>query len=359
MAPHTPNANDVLRCHADPDEAFFDDPFLLDRHRIIHSTSFRRLQYKTQVFLPFEADHFRNRMTHTLEVAQMGQVLARRFGANAQVLELICLAHDLGHTPFGHAGEHVLNQLTSAVGGFEHNDQSLRVVTELEKPYPWFAGLNLTAGVLNGLRTHAGRYDRVDATYTGASPIATPTPSLESSLAAWSDRLAYDAGDLEDAIGAEMLTADALNGLTLWRWASERLSASLRDRPIHVVRRVLCEAIQRIVIAELRVAGATVVCDSAILDELNRFEEHMLNQVYLHSRVARNAELARRVLTRLFEWFTSDPHRLPVRFARRVGDEVLLRVVADYISGMTDRFCLRCYREIFPDDADIASLRDV
>lgn len=322
------------------------DALLVDRRRIIHSTAFRRLQYKTQAFLPFEADHFRTRLTHTLEVAHIGMDLARRFEVSAEWVEAVCLAHDLGHGPFGHAGERALNDLTAGVGGFEHNDQSLRVVTHLEHPYPSFRGLNLTRAVLSALSGHSGRYDRA---WTGRGD------GLVSQLASWADRLAYDAGDIEDALGAELVRPDQLAGLDLWREALRQIDRRYRDRPIHAIRRGMCEAIQQVVIDDLSIVTGregreTLSVSPTVAGWLDEWEQCLLSCVYRHPRVARTDAICEQIIGRLFETYRSDQRLLPARYGDRVGAEPIERVIADYVSGMTDRFCLKVYRQLFGED---------
>jgi len=322
---------DTSREHSDPEAGSFADPLVLDRHRIVHSMAFRRLQYKTQVFLPFEADHFRTRMTHTLEVAHLAMVLADRFGVNRLAAEVICLAHDLGHGPFAHASERALAGLLAEFGGFEHNDQSVRVVTYLERPYPYFAGLNLTRVVLDALARQT------------------------SQLAGWADRLAYDAGDLEDALWAGLVSAQRLQSLALWGRALERIDRSFRDRPVHAIRRPVCEALQRAVIDQLTVRptdeGSVIeLSDQAIAGELTELEQFLQTEVYRHAQVAGTDAVCEQVIVRLFDWYRRRPDRLPQRYGRRRHTDGLERVIADYISGMTDRFCVKAYRQAFGDD---------
>lgn len=340
-------AYDHTRRWPDPDEDVFADPLVLDRHRIVHSMAFRRLQYKTQVFLPFEADHFRTRLTHTLEVAQIGMVLAERFGAAKGLVELICLAHDLGHGPFGHASERALDERLKEAGGFEHNDQSLRVVRYLERPYPYFAGLNLTAAVLAGLSSHTGRYDRSWSDRSG---------TLESQLASWADRLAYDAGDLEDALGAELVSVQEIRQIEIGRRAFERIGTSFDDRPIPAVRRILCEAIQRIAIDHMSLepndASGYVQASKPTRDDLAGLEELLAVSVYRHPQVARVDDLCAQIVSKMFDRYCDDPAAMPQRYIRfgQAQNERIERTIADYISGMTDRFCLKVYRQMFGDN---------
>jgi len=345
---------DYTREQTDPQEQDFSDPLVLDRHRIVHSMAFRRLQYKTQVFLPLEADHFRTRLTHTLEVAQMGIYLSGRFGGNAALVELICLAHDLGHGPFGHAGERALDELVKDFGGFEHNDQSLRVVRYLERPYPYFVGLNLTQAVLTGLEAHAGRYDRDWSVQSG---------NLESQLSSWADRLAYDAGDLEDALGAELLGPESLEPLRLWQSAAGRIDPELLTRPVGAIRRILCEALQQTVIDGLQVKTLTdcqeqIELSSQIDDDLTELEEFLADEVYRHPKVARADDACQKIISRIFEKYRREPDLLPERYLRRQQHEPLERIIADFISGMTDRFCLKVYRQMYGGDDNLLNSLD-
>jgi len=349
-----PPQADHSREHPDPQADLYANPLLLDRHRIVHSMAFRRLQYKTQVFLPFEGDHFRTRMTHSLEVAQMGMVLACRFGAEPQLAELVCLAHDLGHGPFGHAGERGLSTALGAFGGFEHNAQSLRVVRSLERPYPWFAGLNLTRAVLSGIEGHNGPYDRPEAQAGG---------SLVAQAADWADRIAYDAGDLEDAIGTELIEAGQLPELRLWRQAVERVEPALRDRPIYVIRRLVVENIQRIVIedlhAEERPDGTVLRLGETTAAALAELERFVADKIYRHPSIAQTDAACQRIVIRLFEKYRSEPDLLPRRYHRRRDECELERIIGDYISGMTDRFCLKVYRQMFGEDDILLSSLNV
>ncbi len=345
--PVSPN---TTRQHHDPDGQRYANPFLLDRHRIVHSMAFRRLQYKTQAFLAFHADHFRTRMVHSLEVAQIGMVLAGKFSANTQLTELLCLAHDLGHAPFAHAGERALNDICSSCGGFEHNEQSLRTVQYLERPYPDFPGLNLTNAVLSGMKGHSGRYDRHWSDHTG---------QLASQLASWADRLAYDAGDLEDALGCDIINPTQLDSLAIWKLASERLRERCSDRPFPAIRRPLCEAVQSIVIEQLRMGDAVSIELPTVSDtQLTELEEFLLNNVYLHPKMVETDDICMKIIARLFEKYRAEPSLLPKRYLRRQHEDSVERIITDFISGMTDRFCLKVYRQLFgPDDKLINSLQ--
>ncbi|MEW5987020.1 MAG: dGTP triphosphohydrolase, partial [Chloroflexota bacterium] len=206
------------RLHPEP-ESKSRTAFQRDRDRIIHTTAFRRLEYKTQVFVFYEGDHYRTRLTHTLEVAQLGRSLARGLGGNEDLAEAICLAHDLGHAPFGHAGEHALNQLMQGRGGYNHNTQSYRVVTELEQRYPNFKGLNLTYETREGMIKHETEYDKSDAQEFAPERRA----SLEAQIANLADEIAYNAHDLEDGLRAELFRPEDLDELAIWQLLKEQL----------------------------------------------------------------------------------------------------------------------------------------
>jgi len=344
------------RQYEDPEESFFRDPLLLDRHRILNSTSFRRLGYKTQVFLPLEADHFRTRLTHSLEVAHLAGLLASRFNANIALAESISLAHDLGHGPFGHSSETILNKLLQNTGGFEHNQQSLRVVRFLEGPYPWFRGLNLTQATLAGMKVHNTPYDRPE--------LLAPTASLEGQLANWADRMAYNTADLEDALGAAIISQDDLKNLTLFRMAWEQLDASLKNKPFHAVRRIVLGSIQRNLIEAIEVCGTddkfAVTMNSQTLEALKEMEKFLYERVYRCPQLADTSQKVQEVISKLFYRYQNQPELLPKRYLVRQREISLERTIGDYISGMTDRFCLKVYRQIFgPDDMLLQSIQPV
>ncbi|MFA5865494.1 MAG: HD domain-containing protein [Phycisphaerae bacterium] len=347
---------DFSRQCPDPQESFFANPLLLDRHRVLHSTSFRRLGYKTQVFLPLEADHLRTRLTHTLEVAHLAGLLADHFGVNTALAEVISLAHDLGHGPFGHSSEKILNLLLEKVGGFEHNHQSLRVVQYLEGPYPWFRGLNLTHATLAGLEVHNTPYDRPDALDTNSH--------IEGQLANWADRLAYNTADLEDALGAGFLIPDDLKNLALYRQSCDQLDPSLRDKPLPALRRIILESIQIILIQSLEIqrpnGSPMVTINGRELQALRELESFLLEKVYRNPQLARTSQTVQEIIAKIFHRYQQEPRLLPTRYLSRQGDLPLDLIIGDYISGMTDRFCLKVYRQMFgPDDILLASIEPV
>ncbi len=335
---------DFSREYNDPQEKAFGEPIMLDRHRIIHSTAFRRLGYKTQVFVPFEADHFRTRLTHTVEVAHLSALLSLRFNANSNLAQAISLAHDLGHSPFGHTGEHTLNKLLENDGGFEHNQQSLRVVQYLERPYPWFVGLNLTKATIEGLKSHSTPYDRAGKDI--------PTIMIEAQIANWADRIAYDASDIEDAFGAGLIRNEDMLQLALYKRVWHELDDNIRNKPIPKIRRVICERLQMAIIDALTVdSNGIMMLDNEISAQLEQMEKFLLENVYLHRKLTKISEIVEQILMRLFNHYVDNPELLPKRFLERQNVDSIKRIVADYIAGMTDRFCLKTYQNLFNDNS--------
>lgn len=337
------------------------NPFELDRHRIVTCTAFRRLQNKTQVFAPNLHDHFRNRLTHSLEVAQIARCLARNCGADPDLSEAISLAHDLGHPPFSHAGEKALNELMAGQGGFNHNAHSVRVVEYLEHPYPAFRGLNLTHATLEGLRAHATQYDKPSS----KQPLP---PSIEAQIASIADRIAYDLHDLEDAIGAELITEYELSHLAIWRAALAQISTRAQAQKLHAIRRPVLDAILNRLLTDALAScgiqsartlesedranadrqsepraqatgGSSLRLSTACEHALQELETFLLERVYHHPDVARADAEGRQKIHELFSAYMRDPDLLPARFAERIADQGPHRVICDYIAGMTDGYC--------------------
>ncbi|HZY20096.1 MAG TPA: deoxyguanosinetriphosphate triphosphohydrolase [Ramlibacter sp.] len=333
-----------------------------DRDRIVHSTAFRRLVYKTQVFLNHEGDLFRTRMTHSLEVAQLGRSIARPLGLDEDLVEAIALAHDLGHTPFGHAGQDALDDCMAGHGGFEHNLQSLRVVDSLEERYPCFDGLNLTFETREGVlkhcsRANAQRLEELEPGGVGRRFLERTQPGLEAQLCNLADEIAYNAHDIDDGVRSGLLTLEQLDAVELF--ASFRDEA-LADHPHLEGRRLLYEAIRRMlsaqvydVIAATRQAledGKVRSADEARRSSpVVRFSEPMrtrssalkhflLRNLYRHPQVVETTGQAKRVVRELFAAYADDPSQLQAGFAARPDRE---RAIADYIAGMTDRFAAR------------------
>ncbi|MBW7906528.1 MAG: dNTP triphosphohydrolase [Phycisphaerae bacterium] len=332
-------------------------PLELDRHRIVNAAAFRRLQYKTQVFVAPEEDHFRTRMTHTLEVAHLARLLAAALRLDFGLAEVVALAHDLGHPPFGHAGERALADCMAAHGGYEHNRHALRVVEHLEHPYPDFPGLNLTRVVRECLAKHTTRYD-----LPGPHPLQDGRPPPpEGQVAALADRLAYALHDLQDGVYAGVIEPAALDELAIWRRARQDAGHAAGaadpaperqpDRAV-AVRRRLRPIVDRIVLRLVRDAAessspARVSLSAACEHELAALGEFLQARLYRQERLMRMDSKGRRVLTAVFEAYVREPRLLPTRYYQRVAVQGAQRVACDYVAGMTDRFCQREHARLF------------
>ena len=345
------------------DEPDYRTVFQRDRDRILHTTAFRRLEYKTQVFINAEGDYYRTRLTHTLEVAQIGRSVARALGANEDLVETICLAHDLGHPPFGHSGERALSQLMHEHGGFDHNRHTFRILTELEKRYPDFDGLNLTYEVLEGVLKHETTYDLPDAKEFDPSLRG----GLEAQIANVADELAYTAHDLDDGLRSGMITPDQLAGISLWEVVNESIGRSrnvtLDELARHrIIRRLigievtdLIQSIDRMIrrsgirnVEELQKLPYNVVGFSEDMHRRNReLKDFLYKNLYNHYRVVRMSVKAERIIRNLYEAFVAEPALLPEQFQQTVDDKGLELTVSDYLAGMTDRFAIDEYQRIF------------
>ncbi|MBP9059163.1 MAG: deoxyguanosinetriphosphate triphosphohydrolase [Rhodoferax sp.] len=351
--------------------------FQRDRDRIVHSTAFRRLVYKTQVFLNHEGDLFRTRLTHSLEVAQLGRSIARSLRLNEDLVETIALAHDLGHTPFGHAGQDALNECMLEHGGFEHNLQSLRVVDTLEERYPQFDGLNLTFETREGILkhcspTHAQALEQAEPGGVGHRFLARSQPSLEAQLCNLADEIAYNAHDIDDGVRSGLITLEQLQDVALFDdFRRETLAEFPHLQEQAQGRRLLYEAIRRMLSSQVYdvIAATQSALDAAAprsadearqLPRMLQFGEAMQDkskvlkkflfvQLYRHPKVMEMTALAKQVVRELFALYLSRPQEMQGRFLARLQatraevDEAsaAARVVADYIAGMTDRFAAR------------------
>lgn len=339
------------------------DPFAFDRQRVLHAAAFRRLEYKTQVFVTGEHDHYRTRLTHTLEVASVARRLCVALQVNVAVGELIALTHDLGHPPFGHAGEVALRELMADHGGFEHNAQSLRVVEYLEHPYPDFRGLNLSYEVRESLAKHCTLYDK-----PGAHPLADGSSApVEGQIANLADRVAYDCHDLEDAFGAGLIEEADMQEVGLWRMAADEPRRRHPDRPLGAVRRPILDRLETMLLVDIvaeskqRIGKANVeelddvrqvsdplVAFSATMEShLGELEAFLKDRVYRHPRLIRMDTKAKRLVHEMFNAYVAEPRLLPPRFVRRIAEQGTHRVVCDYVAGMTDRFCQDEYKRLF------------
>jgi len=336
-----------------------------DRDRIIHTSAFRRLEYKTQVFVNHEGDHYRTRLTHTLEVAQIGGSIARILRLNEDLVEVVSLAHDLGHPPFGHAGEDALHELMEGHGGFDHNIQGLRIVDLLEARYPNFPGLNLTWEVRESINKHRTPYDQPDM-HVALDPSRAPL--LESQIADIADEIAYDNHDLDDGLTSGILKEEELSAVELWRQAQDHVESSGRSldpeiRKYQIIRSLINRQITDLIDAtsdrlkRQQIASVDDVrsCSQRLLgfsEEMARLrtplKQLLWNQFYHHYRVVRMADKAKRFLTELFHLYLKKPEQLPNTTRARIGrGEEPHRVVCDYIAGMTDRYCLEEYKKLF------------
>jgi dGTPase len=338
------------------DEPRYRSVFQRDRDRILHTTAFRRLEYKTQVFVIYEGDYYRTRLTHTLEVTQIGRTVARALGGNEDLVEAICLAHDLGHPPFGHAGELALDGRMQAAGGFDHNRQSLRIVTELERRFPEFPGLNLTWEVREGMVKHETEYDVSDA--QAYDPDLRG--NLEAQIANAADELAYSAHDLDDGLRSGLISAVQLDRLAIGRrlrvemgFAGEGMDELDRHR---LIRRLIGWEVDDLLAQTtkaLEAAGISSVSDvqrhshnvvgvSPPLQEENReLKDFLYQSMYRHPHVLAMQADAERTVKALFAAYTSRPETIPEDVRARVPGAGLERAVCDYIAGMTDRFAIQ------------------
>lgn len=344
----------------------FRTAFERDRDRVVHSTAFRRLINKTQVIPSPSNDHYRTRMTHTLEVAQISRVVARQLGLEEDLTESIALAHDLGHPPFGHAGEDELRVNMKDHGGFEHNLHALRIVTELEYRYPGFPGLNLSWEVREAFAHHSKSNDKCLEKYRSLGK-----PFLEAQVADEVDSLAYNAHDVEDALSAGLITEDEVMEVHLWKQAHDEIlnlfpSLPAGTRVPSIVRRLIDSQVSDLIsqsktnleahhissVEAVRNCPTLIIGMSQKMRELRLELEHFLHRlVYRHTRVQRMAQKGRRIIRRLFQEFLACPMLLPTRYKQKLSEFSPHRVICDYLAGMTDRFARMEYGRIFnPDD---------
>lgn len=333
-----------------------------DKDRILHTTSFRRLEYKTQVFVNDEGDYYRTRLTHTLEVAQIGRTLARALGGNEDLAEAICLAHDMGHPPFGHSGEEVLARKMVNHGGFNHNRQTLRIVTKLEKRYNGFSGLNLSYETLEGIAKHETEYD------TMGDMDFNPDlrGSLEAQIANMADETAYSAHDLDDGLRSGLLTLEMVQSLGIWRmisdsihFADSKLSDLDRHRFITALTALevddIVEHSEQLIqknriesVSDLVHMPYNIVSNSDMMVGMNReLKDFLFNNMYRHYRVVRMSAKADMILSRLFDTFLNNPKLMPAHIQEMIDEKGLEVAICDYIAGMTDRYAVKQYQKLF------------
>ncbi|XDD48782.1 deoxyguanosinetriphosphate triphosphohydrolase [Leptospira sp. WS92.C1] len=342
-------------------------PFQRDRDRVLHSSAFKRLQYKTQVFIFSVGENYRNRMTHTLEVAGLSRTIASALGLNSHLAETIALAHDLGHTPFGHAGQDVLSGLMKEHGGFEHNKQSLRIVTAIEKKYPGFSGLNLCRETLKGLMKHGADYEH--ETSGMSLERREDGPSLEGMIADLSDEIAYTSHDIEDGWEMGYLHLGDLSENRFWNEVYEDCKILYPDAGEKILIRTAIRTLTNSMVSDLitnisfhleknkirskedltrvwrhgvRIAGFSEDVNSKFR-ELKTF---LYDRLYRHEDLVRMSDYGKKVIESLFDYFVKHPEKIPDSYKERIGEESLYRVISDYVAGMTDRYAEKIYQSL-------------
>ncbi len=365
IAPYGTHSKDTRGRLYPEEEHSYRGCYQRDKDRILHTTSFRRLEYKTQVFVNDEGDYYRTRLTHTLEVAQIGRTLARALGGNEDLAEAICLAHDMGHPPFGHSGEAVLAKKMVNHGSFNHNRQTLRIVTKLERRYSGFNGLNLSYETLEGIAKHETEYD------TMGDMDFNPNlrGSLEAQIANMADETAYSAHDLDDGLRSGLLTLDMVSRLDIWRliadtlhFAGTELSDLDRHRFITVLTGLevddIVEHTEQLIqknriesVSDLVHMPYNIVSNSEVMVGMNRqLKDFLYNNMYRHYRVMRMSAKAEMILSRLFDTFMSNPKLMPTHIQDAIEEKGLEVAICDYIAGMTDRYATEQYKKLFDPD---------
>jgi len=339
--------------------------FQRDRDRIVHSSAFRRLEYKTQVFVNHEGDLFRTRLTHSLEVAQIARAIARNLRVNEDLVEAISLAHDLGHTPFGHAGQDALHESMQPYGGFEHNLQSLRVVDDLEERYGAFNGLNLTFETREGILKHCSPENARKLGELGRRFIERRQPSIEAQVANLADEIAYNNHDIDDGLRSGLITLHQIEAIPLFARHADQVRKEFPDisdrRMIHETTRrmintlivdLITETQRRLAAAapnsidDVRSSAALAAFSSPMRSEADELKRFLSEHLYRHYQVMRMTEKAKRIVRELFAAFREEPRLLPLDHRQRVDAEGP-RAIADYVAGMTDRYAIREHRRLF------------
>ena len=336
--------------------------FQRDRDRIVHSAAFRRLEYKTQVFLNHEGDWFRTRLTHSIEVAQIARSISRALELNEDLTEAIALAHDLGHTPFGHSGQDALNECMREHGGFEHNLQSLRIVDSLERRYAQYDGLNLCFESREGILKHCSPNNARLLGDVGERFLSHTQPSLEAQVANLADEIAYSNHDVEDGLRSGLITFEQMRSVPLFddfvREVYARYPDLAQKRVMHeTIRRMITVLIEDLLVVttqrlrqhgpespdEVRAAPALVALSGELAAQLHDLKHFLMQHLYRHPSLKARMEEASRVVVRLFDAFCAEPKRLPQEHFERY-QQTRERAIADYIAGMTDRFAVACER---------------
>lgn len=340
--------------------------FQRDRDRIIHSTAFRRLEYKTQVFVNHEGDLFRTRLTHSIEVAQIARSIARALRVNDDLTEAIALAHDLGHTPFGHAGQDALNECMADHGGFEHNLQSLRIVDKLEERYGAFDGLNLMFETRAGILKHCSPARARDLGVVGKRFLDNKQPSLEAQICNLADEIAYNNHDVDDGLRSCLISVEELEAVGLF---ARHIAAARQEFPQLSGRRLIHETVRRMIdaqvtdllseterrigdqnigsLADVENATQLVGFSTPMAEENRALKTFLRTRLYRHFKVVRMTTKAGRIIRDLFAAFAEDPRLLPEQYQQNALKEGMHRVIADYIAGMTDRYAVKEHRRLF------------
>ncbi len=363
LAPYAMCSRESRGRNIKEDEHPYRTAYQRDRDRIIHTTAFRRLEYKTQVFLITEGDYYRTRLTHTVEVAQIGRTMARALRINEDLTEAICLAHDLGHSAFGHSGESGLNKLMADHGGFDHNYQSFRIVEKLENRFPDFRGLNLTWEVREGILKHETEYDKSSVTEFEPQWRA----GLEAQIVNFADEIAYTTADLDDGLRSGMISPEQLADVDFWRLVIDELGINPYDDFTEmdrhrIIRRLVGKEVSDVIYAtnrrlkdyniqtidDVRNAPENLVAHSDEVKQMDRqLKTFLFKNLYQHWRVMRMQLKAERFITELFQTYVDTPEILPKKIQEQAKAGDLYRTVCDYIAGMTDRFALEEHRKLF------------
>jgi dGTPase len=367
LAPYAMKSGESKGRQYQEEEHLYRTRFQRDRDRVIHTSAFRRLEYKTQVFVYHEGDYYRTRLTHSLEVAQIARTICKSLQLNEDLAEAVALSHDLGHPPFGHTGQNVLNRLMNRHGGFEHNKQSLRIVKLLEKRYPEFDGLNLTWEVMEGISKHTQ-----DADNPITSDESVRFPSLEAQVADFADGIAYNAHDLDDGITSELLDLDQLRKVSLWKENEKRFDEKYKGldfklKKYQVVRSIINELIsdfrqatidnldqyQVDTLHDVRNAPIRIAAFGKEVAEKNKELKQFLHKnMYSHRKVLRMEFKAELTLEGIFKAYTKMPRLLPEPVQKNLQGGSLERRICDYVSGMTDRYAINEYKNLYSAEED-------
>jgi len=361
LAPYAMLSKDTRGRKRPEKEPIYRSCYQRDRDRIIHSTAFRRLEYKTQVFVNHEGDYYRTRLTHTLEVSQIARSIARVIGLNEDLVEAIALSHDIGHPPFGHAGEDVLSELMKDRGGFDHNLQGLRVVDELEERYPSSPGLNLTWEVREGINKHTTMFDKSER-LVELDPKTSPT--LETQVVDVSDEIAYDNHDIDDGLTSGLIEENELSKLDIWKDVQQDIKPGLPDkiRKYQIIRLLIDRQIKDLLnqseknIKAARIKdvkdvrrhkGKLIAFSKETQARRAGLRKFLAKNLYSNFRVMRMSDKARRFITELFNVYVKKPEQLPPSDQKNIKKYGIHRVICDYIAGMTDRYALDEYKKLF------------